>query len=80
MVLTIKNKDGSQHRFTSQFFQNLRVRTFSNGMQVFGKDLEDLYLEPGATIQLGFSDGHEFNCDLHLSMRGELLLLHVDVV
>lgn len=61
VVLTIKNKEGIQHRFTSPLFQNLRVHTFSNGVQVFGKKLENLYLDPGATIQWGFSDAKAKN-------------------
>lgn len=80
--LTIKNKDGIQHRFTSQFFENLRVRTFSNGVQVFGKDFEGLYLDSGATIQLGFSDAKDRNSTATSTclMRGDLLVLHMDVV
>lgn len=54
VVLNIKIADGIQHRFTSQLFQSLRVYTFSNGMQVYGKDLEGFYLDQWTTIQLGF--------------------------
>lgn len=84
MVLTIKNEDDIRHGFTSQLFHNLLVRTFSDGVQIYGKGLEGLYLDPGSTIQLRFQferpGDYEFKCDLHPSMRGELLLLHVDVV
>ena len=84
VVLTIKNEDDIRHGFTSQLFQDLLVRTLSDGVQVYGKGIGGLYLDPGATIQLRFQvlrpGDYEFNCDLHPTMRGELLLLHVDVV
>lgn len=84
VVLTIKNEDDIRHGFTSQLFHNLLVRTLSDGVQIYGKGIEGLYLDPGATIQLRFQvlrpGDYEFNCDLHPTMRGELLLLHVDVV
>ena len=84
VVLTITNEDDIRHGFTSQLFQNLLVHTLSNGVQVYGKGIEGLYLDPGATIQLRFQvlrpGDYDFHCDLHPSMRGELLLLHVDVV
>jgi uncharacterized cupredoxin-like copper-binding protein len=84
VVLTIKNEDDIRHGFTSQLFQDLLVRTLSDGVQVYGKGIEGLYLDPGATIQLRFQvlrpGDYEFHCDLHPTMRGELLLLHVDVV
>ena len=84
VVLTIKNEDDIRHGFTSQLFQDLLVRTLSDGVQIYGKGIEGLYLDPGATIQLRFQvlrpGDYEFNCDLHPTMRGELLLLHVDVV
>ncbi|PJA78654.1 MAG: hypothetical protein CO149_02850 [Nitrospirae bacterium CG_4_9_14_3_um_filter_51_5] len=84
VVLTIKNEDAIRHGFTSQLFQNLLVRTFSDGAQIYGKGIEGLYLDPGATIQLRFQvdrpGDYEFKCDLHPSMQGELLLLHVEVV
>jgi uncharacterized cupredoxin-like copper-binding protein len=84
VVLTIKNEDDIRHGFTSQLFLNLLVRTLSNGVQIYGKGIEGLYLDPGATIQLRFQvlrpGDYEFHCDLHPSMRGELLLFHVDVV
>jgi uncharacterized cupredoxin-like copper-binding protein len=84
VVLTIKNEDNIRHGFTSHLFHNLLVRTLSDGVQIYGKGIEGLYLDPGATIQLRFQvdrpGDYEFKCDLHPSMRGELLLLHVDVV
>jgi uncharacterized cupredoxin-like copper-binding protein len=84
VLLTIKNEDTIRHGFTSQLFHNLLIRTFSEGVQVYGKGIEGLYLEPGATIQLRFQvdrpGDYEFKCDLHPAMRGELFLLHVDVV
>jgi uncharacterized cupredoxin-like copper-binding protein len=84
VVLTIKNEDDIRHGFTSPLFHNLLVRTLSDGVQIYGKGIEGLYLDPGATIQLRFQvdrpGDYEFKCDLHPSMKGELLLLHVDVV
>ncbi len=84
VVLTIKNEDDIRHGFTSLLFHNLLVRTLSDGVQIYGKGIEGLYLDPGATIQLRFQvdrpGDYEFKCDLHPSMKGELLLLHVDVV
>jgi uncharacterized cupredoxin-like copper-binding protein len=84
VVLTIKNEDAIRHGFTSQLFHNLLVHTLSDGVQIYGKGIEGLYLDPGATIQLQFQvdrpGDYEFKCDLHPSMRGELLLLHVNVV
>lgn len=83
IVLTIKNEDAIRHGFTSLLFHNLLVHTLSDGVQIYGKGIEGLYLDAGATIQLRFQvdrpGDYEFKCDLHPSMKGELLLLHVDV-
>lgn len=84
VILTIKNEDAMRHGFTSQLFRNLLVRTLSDGVQIYGKGIEGLYLDPGATIQLRFQvdrpGDYEFKCDIHPFMRGELLLLPVDAV
>lgn len=84
VVLTIRNEDTVRHGFTSTLFHHLLVKTVSEGVQIYGKGIEGLYLEPGKTVQLRFRvdrpGNYEFTCDLHPSMKGELLLLHVDVV
>lgn len=84
VVLTITNEDNERHGFTSKLFHNLLIRSVSEGVHLYGKGIEGLYLEPGKTVQLRFQvdrpGDYEFKCDLHPSMRGELLLFHVDVV
>ncbi len=84
VVLTITNEDTVRHGFTSKLFLNLLVQTFSGGVQLYGKGIEGLYLDPEKMVQLRFQvnrpGDYEFKCDLHPFMRGELLLLHVDVV
>jgi uncharacterized cupredoxin-like copper-binding protein len=84
VVLTITNEDTVRHGFTSPLFHDLLVRAESDGVQIYGKEIEGLYLDPGKTVQLRFRvdrpGNYEFTCDLHPKMKGELLLLHVDVV
>ena len=84
MVLTIKNEDDIRHGFTSDLFHNHLIRTNADGIQVYGKGIEGLYLDPGKTVQLRFQvdrpGDYPFQCDLHPHMKGELLLLHVDAV
>lgn len=84
VVLTITNEDTVRHGLTSTLFHHLLVKTTSDGVQIYGKGIEGLYLDPGKTVQLRFRvdrpGNYEFTCDLHPSMKGELLLLHVDVV
>ena len=54
MVLTIKNEDDIRHGFTSDLFHNHLIRTNADGIQVYGKGIEGLYLDPGKTVQLRF--------------------------
>lgn len=83
VVLTIKNEDNQRHGFQSEFFFNHLVRTDSMGIQVYGKGIEGLYIDPGKTVRLRFQvdrpGDYPFKCDIHPSMKGELLLLHVDM-
>jgi len=83
IVLTIKNEDGIRHGFTSELFHNHLIRTDAGGVQIYGKGIEGLYIDPGKTVQLRFQvdrpGDYEFQCDLHPHMQGELLLLHVDM-
>jgi len=84
VVLTIANEDNVRHGLTSELFHNLLIKTISEGVQIYGKGIEGLYLDPGKTVQLRFQvsrpGDYEFKCDLHPFMQGELMLLHVDVV
>jgi len=84
IVLTIKNEDAIRHGFISELFHNHLIRTNTSGVQVYGKGIEGLYLDPGKTVQLRFQvnrpGDYPFQCDLHPHMKGELLLLHVDAV
>jgi hypothetical protein len=84
LVITIKNEDAIRHGFISELFHNHLIRTNASGVQVYGKGIEGLYLDPGKTIQLRFQvdrpGDYPFQCDLHPHMKGELLLLHVDAV
>jgi len=81
--LTIKNEDHKRHGFQSEFFHNHLVTTDIMGVQVYGKGIEGLYIDPGKTVRLQFQvdrqGNYQFKCDIHPSMKGELLLLHVDV-
>ncbi len=83
IVLTIKNEGSVRHGFTSALFQNLLVQTDAGGVQVYGKGIEGLYIDPGKTVHLRFQvdrpGDYPFQCDLHPHMQGELSLLHVDV-
>ncbi len=83
LLLTIKNQDGERHGFQSELFHDLLVRAESEGVLVYGNGIEGLYLDPGKTVRLRFQvdrpGDYRFKCDLHPSMQGELLLMHVDV-
>lgn len=84
MVITIINEDDIRHGFTSDLFENLLVRADANGVQVYGKGIEGLYIEPGRSVVLRFTverpGDFTFHCDLHPQMKGELLLLQVNAV
>ena len=51
---TIKNEDGIRHGFTSELFHNHLIRTDAGGVQIYGKGIEGLYIDPGKTSSCGF--------------------------
>lgn len=82
-LLVIRNEDLVQHGFVSPTFAALSVRVEGEGIEVFGKGIEGVHLDPGKTLVIRLTPEHQgklsFRCDLHPSVQGEIYLLDVPV-
>lgn len=82
-LLVIRNEDPVQHGFVSPMFAALSVRVEGEGIEVFGKGIEGVHLDPGKTSVIRLTPQHQgkitFRCDLHPSVQGEVYLLDVPV-
>ncbi len=78
-VIIIRNEDIVRHGFTSTILQGVLVRAQGEGIAAYGRSLEGFYVDPGKTLVLRMtideSGRHSFRCDLHPSMKGEVLVL-----
>jgi hypothetical protein len=82
-LLIIRNEDPVRHGFVSPTFAALSVRVEGEGIEVFGKGIEGVHLDPGKTLVIRLTPEHQgkitFRCDLHPSVQGEIYLLDVPV-
>lgn len=82
-VLVIRNEDPVQHGFVSPMFAALQIRVEGEGIEVFGKGIEGVHLDPGKTLVIRLTPEQQgklsFRCDLHPNVQGEVYLLDVPV-
>jgi hypothetical protein len=80
-VIILRNQDIVQHGFTSSILKGVQVRAQGEGMAAYGKGLEGFYVNPGKTLVLRLTidqpGRHSFRCDLHPTMKGEVLVLEM---
>lgn len=83
-TIVLRNRDKVQHGFTSPFLAEQEVRVESSAGIAYGKGISGVYINPGETLKIHFipnrAGGFPFRCDIHPSMKGELLLLSVEGV
>ncbi len=81
-VIVLRNVDSIVHGFTSSFLEDLDVRVEAEGATTFGKGIKGVHIPPGQTVRIHFvpmrAGNFSFQCDLHPSMKGELILLSVE--
>jgi uncharacterized cupredoxin-like copper-binding protein len=82
-LLVIRNEDPVQHGFVSPMFAALYIRVEGEGIEVFGKGIEGVHLDPGKTLVIRLTPEQQgklsFRCDLHPTVQGEVYLLDVPV-
>lgn len=78
-VIILRNHDIVRHGFTSSIFQGVRVQAEGEGISAYGRHFEGFYVDPGKTLILRLvidqAGQHTFRCDLHPSMKGEVLVI-----
>ena len=83
-VIKVRNEDAERHDFGSTMFEGIPTQVEKEGVIVYGRGVEGLFLDPkrDATIRFNMSrpGRHEFRCSIHPNMTGELLLLNVEAV
>ncbi|CAE6740007.1 cupredoxin domain-containing protein [Nitrospira defluvii] len=82
-LLILRNEDPVRHGFVSPMFASLPVRVEGEGIEVFGKGIEGVHLDPGKTLVIRLTPERQgkmtFRCDLHPNVQGEIYLLDVPV-
>ncbi|HAK38004.1 MAG TPA: hypothetical protein DCM60_07115 [Nitrospina sp.] len=82
-TIVIRNMDNIIHGFTSPLLEKLDVRVDTKGGTTYGKGIKGVYIEQGETVKIYFTPllpgKFSFSCDLHPSMKGELLLITIVV-
>ena len=83
-VIKIRNEDAERHDFGSTMFEGLSTEVEKDGVIVYGRGINGLFLDPGrgATVRFNLSrpGRHEFRCLIHPQMKGELLILSAEAV
>ena len=83
-TIILSNADKIRHGFTSPLLETLDLRVETENGIAYGKGIKGIYIEPGGMVRLQFipaqSGKFTFQCDLHPSMKGELLLLSVGAI
>ena len=83
-TIVLINEDNVRHGFTSSFLKEIPVKVESKGVVTYGTGIKGVYIDPGETILIHVIPNRpgsfSFRCDIHPSMKGEILLLSVDSV
>lgn len=81
-TIILRNLDKIQHGFTSSLMEELDFQVETDGATTYGKGIKGVHINPGGTVRLHFIPPRpgifSFQCDLHPSMKGEVLLLSVE--
>jgi plastocyanin len=83
-TIVLRNLDAIEHGFTSTLLEELNVRVETGGVTTFGKGIKGVHINAGQTVLFRFIPTRpgkfSFQCDLHPSMKGELLVLSVGAI
>jgi hypothetical protein len=83
-TIIVRNADKIQHGFTSTMLEDLDLRVETESTTTFGKGIKGTHINPGAIVRFHFiplqAGKFSFQCDLHSSMKGELLLLSIGAI
>jgi hypothetical protein len=83
-TIILRNADKVRHGFTSPLLETLDLRVETETGISYGKGIRGVYIEPGGMVRLEFIPKQPgkftFQCDLHPSMKGELLLLSIGAI
>lgn len=80
-TIVVRNLDKIEHGFTSPNLEDVDARVESRGTTTFGRGIRGVHIDPGAEVKIHFVPNHpgkfSFQCDLHPSMKGEILVFTV---
>ncbi len=83
-VIRIRNEDAVRHDFHSAAFHGMLVEMEHEGVVVYGRDVNGVFLDPARGAAIRFTPEtpgrFEFQCSIHKHMKGELLLLNIGEV
>lgn len=83
-VIKVRNEDAERHDFGSTMFEGLSVKIEKDGVIVYGRGLNGVFLDPKREAVIRFDltrpGRHEFRCSIHPTMNGELLILSTEAV
>ena len=83
VTILIRNRDKVEHGFTSPVLEEFNAQVEAGGVTTFGKGIKGIHILPGDDARIHFvptrSGQFQFQCDIHPSMKGELLILSVGV-
>lgn len=80
-VIVLRNQDIIQHGFTSSILKGVEITVQGEGLTAYGRGIEGFYVDPGKTLVLRLKidrpGRHTFQCDLHPTMKSEVLVLEM---
>ena len=83
-TIVLRNKDDVTHGFNSTLFESLDVDVETDAGDTYGNGIKGVHIAPGKEIRIHFTPTgpgkHEFHCDIHKNMKGEILILAVGAV
>jgi hypothetical protein len=83
VTILIRNRDKVEHGFTSPVLEEFNAQVETGGVTTFGKGIKGIHILPGGEARIHFvptrSGEFRFQCDIHPTMKGELLMLSVGV-
>ena len=83
-LIKVRNEDSERHDFGSTMFEGIATKIEKDGVIVYGRGLGGVMLDPKRDSSIRFNmerpGRYKFQCSIHPSMKGELLLLSVEAV
>ena len=81
VILVLFNMDDIQHGFVSSLFKDMEIIIETDEGEIFGRGMEGIHVKPKKLIRIKFTPTvagqFTFRCDLHPSMKGEIVVLSV---